>query len=126
MVKIALITLLYFISSASSEEKAKPKYKDFVRQIYVLGVGQIKMDYKTTGEPISRPREISFWVKCDKKKDWQPVGKYLMCELTNYEYLADAKKIAIKYIDGRVKQDTGESICDVAGEGEIDAKTLCK
>lgn len=122
-----LLSTFVFLSALSlAEEKPKPKYSDFVRQIYVLGVGQVKMDYKTVGEPISRPREMAFWVKCDKKKDWKPVGKFMMCELTNYEYAADLKKISIKYLDGRVKQDTGESICDVAGEGEIDTKTLCK
>ena len=105
---------------------AAEKYPDFTRQIYVNGVGQAKLEYAFTGEPISRPRSLTLFIKCKKGEPWRELGTYLMCELKDYNYDAKTKKLSIKYIDGRVNQETGESICDQLGESEFDFSNVCK
>lgn len=123
---LMLVTLWLTHGYSSSAEETKKVFEDFVRQIYVVDVGQVKMEYKYTGEPVSRPAGLSFWIKCKNAKTWTPVGKFQMCDLSDYNYDAKTKKFTIKYVDGRVVMPTGEVVCDRLGEGEIDAKTLCK
>jgi hypothetical protein len=121
-----LILFLAFCLSFSASADVEVQDKDFTKQIYVVGVGQVKLDYKYRGEPVSRPRALQIWVKCPKAKKWTAVGEYQMCALDKYDYDAKTKKLSLKYQDGRVNERTGESFCDQAGSAELDLSTLCK
>lgn len=116
------LILILFLSLSTSAEILK----DFDKQNYVNGVGQLRLKYIFTGEPVSRPRSLKIWVKCEKKKDWKPVGEYQMCALDKYEVDPKNKKLSVKYLDGRVNIQTGESHCDVAGNDEVDLSKICK
>ncbi len=123
MIRLIFTLLAFsFAKGASGEGRL---LKDFTKQIYVLDVGQLKLEYRYNGEPISRPRSLDIWVKCQGKTEWEPVGMYLMCELVKYDYEAGTKKLLVKYNDARVNQRTGESFCDQLGEGELSLGTLC-
>jgi len=122
-----MIQLILLILSLHPASYAEGKYKkDFTKQIYVNGVGQIKLVYRFTGEPVSRPRGLQIWIKCPKSKEWDPVGEYQMCELNNYELDAKGKTLNVSYNDGRADPNTGKSFCDVRGEGKVDLAPLCK
>lgn len=119
------VWIILLVTAYSALAKSEYK-KDFSRQIYVLDVGQLKLDYKLTGEPVSRPRSLELRIKCQGAKDWKAVGVYQMCELKNYEYDAKTKTLKVEYTDGRVEATTGISHCDQAGSNELPLADLCK
>ncbi len=120
-------TLILILSLIIPGAGAATKYRrNFTKQLYVVDVGQFKMEYSLHGEPISRPRSLKIWVKCIGTKDWQPVGEYRMCELTKYEYDAKDKKLKVEYIDGRVEDVTGKTFCDQMGSGDLPLADVCK
>lgn len=114
-----LLLTLFSLHAANYRE-------DFKKQIYVNGVGQVKLVYLFSGEPVSRPRSLSIYVKCQGTKEWEPVGQYQMCELKDYQYDAKTRKLSVQYVDGRVNPVTGVSVCDQRGEGQLDLGALCK
>lgn len=115
------IAILFFSATSNGQEK-----RNFNKQLYLNGAGQIKLIYIFTGEPISRPRSLRIYIKCDKNQSWDPVGEFQMCELKNYQLDVKQKKLALTYIDGRVNPLTGESVCDQNETGEVDLSTICK
>ncbi len=117
-----LLIFLFALPSAW----AKPKYGNFERQVKVNGVGEVKLEYVFSGEPVSRPRSMSIYVKCARGKPWAPVGQYQMCELKNYDLDLKAKKLTLSYTDGRVDPTTGVSVCDRADDAELDLSDLCE
>jgi hypothetical protein len=117
-----LTSVLLFLSFAASAEILK----NFDKQNYVVGVGQVRLKYVFLGEPVSRPRSLKIWVKCEKSKEWKAVGEYQMCALDKYEVDTKAKKLSVNYLDGRVNLQTGESHCDQVGSGEVDLAKQCK
>lgn len=124
MLALLLIGLINLTANFTATADGQYR-KNFVKQVYVNGVGQIKLVYKFAGEPVSRPRSLQIWVKCAKAKTWEPVGEYQMCELNQYELKAKEKKLVVSYNDGRADPTTGRSYCDVRGEGTVDLSPLC-
>ncbi len=120
MIKTFILVLSLMLSAAANAE-----LKDFTKQIYVVGVGQFKLKYFYSGEPVSRPRSLQIFVKCINSTEWNPVGEYKMCELTKYEYDAKTKKLMVNYIDGRVEPAMSRSHCDQLGNGELQLADKC-
>lgn len=120
-----LINALLLISLTFTAHAEGKFRKDFKKQLYVVGIGQIKLDYIFSGEPVSRPRSLQIYIKCEKATAWKPVGEYQMCELKDYELDPNKKILKVTYLDGRVNPISGQSYCDRAGEGEVDLKPLC-
>lgn len=116
-----LLTAILLIFSLRAEAG---KYgTGFTKQIYVVGVGQLKLQYVDVGEPVFRPERLKIWVKCEGKKSWKPVGEYHMCDLDDYQYDSVTKELRVLFQDGRVSQ--GVSYCDVKGDERLPLANLC-
>lgn len=120
------IAISLFLIVASFSLGAATKYKDFERLLKISEGVEAKLVYKTSGEPVSRPRYLAILVKCSKDIEWRALGRYLMCDLKKYEYDSSTKKLHIEYVDGRVDQSTGESFCDRHGDAEFSFEGVCK
>lgn len=123
MKKLGLILSFIFLALSAG---AKPKYGNFEKHVNIPDVGELKVIYKFFGEPIARPRAFSIYVKCAGKKEFDPVGQYQMCELSNYEIDVKAKKLTIDYVDARVEPTTGVATCDQRGHGDLPLADICK
>lgn len=105
---------------------AKKTYPDFERLLKISESDTAKLVYRFTGEPVGRPSSLMLYVKCGKDKTWRALGTYLMCDLNKYDFDKETKKLSLQYTDGRVDQQTGESVCDQFGEAEFSFADVCK
>lgn len=113
---LLFLTLLVFgFQNFADEPAAKP----FNRKIYVAGVGNARVVYRIPGEPISSPAKFEVYISCGRSKSERLLRAFGMCELEDYHFDAENKSIVIKFTQGRVDQDTGETFCDNTREEEI-------
>lgn len=108
------------IASAQAEENTP-----FKKQIYVIGVGQVRLSLVDFGEPVSNPYRFKIDVKCDKTKSWKPVEEYYVCNFGSEKYDAANKTLEIKFLSGRVI-DTGETYCDQTNDVKLSLASICK
>jgi hypothetical protein len=121
---ILFLATIYSIN-VFAEGDPDPKVEDFVQKIYVLNVGQSRISYHYSGEPVSRPAKMRIYMKCSNSGPERLVTEVPMCSWEDYHYDPSSKSVYVKYFAGRVDPETGDVNCDQNLEDRI-SLDVCK
>lgn len=110
----------------AQSNRGSPELKPFDSQLATVGTTQFRIRYRFVGEPVSQPERFEVLFKCSGKRSWQPYRDYSICGLSDYRYDAKTGRLSVRYFDGRVVPETGQSFCDIPQDDEIDITDWCK
>ena len=102
------------------------EYKNFEKKYDVPQVGQVRLAYKITGEPVAAPSHVEVWVRCKGAKSDKLIEKVGMCDLKKYDYDSIGKVLSLSYSFARVDHSSGTAKCDGSDQREIKISRVCR
>lgn len=117
---ICLLCTFVFLGIANASDAPK------ISKIDAPGVGVIQIIHEELGEPIAAPDRLRVVVKCQGANDTREIKLFRMCKFDSFNYEREAKLLTLKLISGRVIFNTGEVVCDLVDQKQIDMRTVCK
>lgn len=97
----------------------------FEKTITVRSVGDVRLVYKSPGEPMIAPSHFEIWVKCSGSDEEVRVQHVGMCELRNYEYDQKVRLLTLNYVTAEVDSG-GHTQCNLEEEKEFKLAHICR